>query len=328
MYFGFAEGDNISFSIAEINNKEIGKIEITEYPSTSLFKEIKVPKIENLSERINNKAIYIFRISNDNKAEITCKIIIRRVPASEKTKDFNTNIIWIEKKDTTWSNSKETEISYDTTITASKVKKLAKTERNEEILLDKIITLDANGSPDDSDKYILTLQIPKPVNSKTSTKEIIRWTYWIGAGKESEDAYNDDVKKFKELKSPFISPLAGYAIGLIQELKVPSKGNIVEYWIMDNNKETQAFLDNKEFSYLDNGKGIVNYGKSSIKKGNLLIAIRNNSKIKDLKVNVKVVGIAETKTYEIKETSNTVIKKENSKPVPTIKTIKVPTFAQ
>ena len=330
LYFGFAEGDQIVFNINEINNQLIDGIEITEYPSSPIFTDIKITKIDNKKININKKSIVKFIIKNNGDNGIACNIKIQRIPASDKTKSFNTNIKWVDKQDTTYKNvTQKANIIFDTSTTSNKTKVLVKTETQEKALIDKSVKLGRSGSANDSDKIVMLLQIPKNVTSKLQTKELKSWAYWIGAGKESEDAFAENAENFKKTKSTFTSPLSGYATGKTDELKTPKNGDIIEYYFMTNGKEAEAFTTNKEFGYIDKGKGVVGYGSNNA-KGDFFIGLKNDSKVKEVDVYVKIVEVTKVDNYEFKETKNTVIKKDNDKPVTTkqmiIKTIKVPAF--
>ena len=44
-------------------------------------------------------------------------------------------------------------------------------------------------------------------------------------------------------------------------MKIPKKGNIIEYYFMTTGNDADAFASNKEFGYIDNGKGVAGYRK-------------------------------------------------------------------
>ena len=50
----------------------------------------------------------------------------------------------------------------------------------------------------DSDRIVMLLQIPKNETTKLQTKELKSWAYWIGAGKESEEAFAENEENFKQ----------------------------------------------------------------------------------------------------------------------------------
>ena len=103
--------------------------------------------------------------------------------------------------------------------------------------------------------------------------------YWIGAGNEAVKAYDETEKSYKNLpeysKSDFRNVIAAYAKGIIERMIIPIKGTEIEYWFMASEKDSQAFMSGKNFASIDNGKGVVNYGKSVVRKGDYYIGLQN-----------------------------------------------------
>ncbi len=63
-YFGFAEGDQLIFSFEELSAKDLKEVEITEFPSTSRYKEYKTKAIQNKKLTVPRTGIYQFRFAN------------------------------------------------------------------------------------------------------------------------------------------------------------------------------------------------------------------------------------------------------------------------
>ena len=89
IYFGFAEGDKITFNFKEINGKELKELEIIQYPNNSKFSEYKTSKVENKSLLVAKTGVYIFRFKNSAITGRICKIQIQRMPSNELLKNFN-----------------------------------------------------------------------------------------------------------------------------------------------------------------------------------------------------------------------------------------------
>ena len=87
-YFGFAEGDRLIFSFEELSGKDLKEVEITEYPSTSRYKEFKTKAIQNKTLTVPRTGIYQFRFANTVVLQKTCKLKIERIAGSEATKKF------------------------------------------------------------------------------------------------------------------------------------------------------------------------------------------------------------------------------------------------
>ena len=332
-YYAFAKGDKLFFNLYDINAPDIVEGKITEYPSIVVLKRQKLQINFNFKNELKKKSIYRFTIFNTGKTELICKLKIQRIPSSSKTKDFLTNVIWKDKMDTTYKTiAQASKTIYDTTITSHKSKVLVKTERTEKMLIDKKVKLGNAGKKDSTDKAVMLLQLPNNINTKLLTRELVTWSYWIGTGKESEEAYSINEESFKKIKSVYKTPLAAYSVGEMNELKIPKKGDVIEYYFINNGKDADAFMINKEFGYVDKGKAVAGFGSSNIKQGNFFICFKNINIDKEVEAAVKIDAVFETKTYEFRETKNTDINKELGKSTSTkqmiIKTLKIPTFAE
>ncbi len=106
-YYGFAEGDQLIFNFKEVNGKKLKKIEIIELPSSSKFMDYKTTKIEDKTINISKTGIYKFRLYNSSLGGRICKFKIQRMPASEATRKFNTNVYKKTLYDTTYTTVQE-----------------------------------------------------------------------------------------------------------------------------------------------------------------------------------------------------------------------------
>lgn len=332
-HFAFTKGDKVAYTLNDINNSGSVEEKIIEYPSTIILKKHKPESNSGMEFKVAKKKIVRFTIYNTGNAELSFRIKINRTPASASTKDFLTNVVWVDKQDTTYKSIKvKGKTIVDTTITGYKTKALVKSEKKENILIDKKLTLNPADTADQSDKAVVLLQLPKNATTKLQSKELVAWAYWIATGKEGEDAYAINETALKDKKSAFQSPIIAFAKGELEELKIPKKGGQIQYYFFNNGKDAELFMANKEFAYIDNGKGVAGYGSGNQLQGNFFIGLKNVSKDKKVDVTIKVADLIESKLYEFREskipqTSKTKTGSSTSKQM-IIRTIKVPRFAE
>jgi hypothetical protein len=328
IYYAFAKDDRIIFNIYEANHPEAAEEKITAYPSA-----VKTALNEHIEIKAEKKSIMRFTVYNTGKEDLVCKIRIQRFYASDKTKDFLTNVVWVDKTDTTYKVIKQgNKTINDTSITGYITKVPVKTDTKEIMLIDKTIRLGPTGKGDSLDKAVILLQLPKNYETKLQTKELKIWAFWIGSGKVSEEAYLKNDEAFKEKKTIYKSVLAGYAEGLTEGIKVPAKGDAIEYCFMNSAKDADAFLNNTEFGYIERDKCVACYGTGGMRQGNYYIGIKNTLKSKETEVNMRVVAIIETKIFQIRQSKRKQGGEAKKEALSTkqmiIKTIKVPTFAE
>lgn len=106
-YYGFAEGDQLVFNFQEVNGKELKEVEITEWPASSKFMDFKTKKITDKIIQVTRTGIYKFRLTNGAIGGRVCKFKIQRIPATEETAKFNTNVYWRTVYDTTYTTVQE-----------------------------------------------------------------------------------------------------------------------------------------------------------------------------------------------------------------------------
>lgn len=318
LFFSFAEGDEIIFDLKMVKGKHIKEVEISEEPNNSLFTEFKVKNIINKRIKIKNKGIYKFRFYSSSLTRRVCKIIVKRIPSSEKTAKFNTNWKWKTLIDTTYiPYLKDSITGYKKINYTEKVRELVKTEIKEDVLFNKNQRVHSFYNENPSKTY-LRVDIPSPLTSESKEEKIIAWAYWIGVGQEAREAYKKNVSSIgsfaKEAASIYASPIASLAAGTITELLIPKVGEDVAYYFINDFENIEAFLKDQQFYLFDSGKGIAAYGKNTNKlNGTFYIGLHNDNKLQGIDVDVKVVAIKEVKTYEnklyqrIKEIPTTVI---------------------
>jgi hypothetical protein len=304
LFFSFAEGDEIIFDLEMVKGKHIKEIEVTELPSNSIFSDFKVKELKNKRIMIRNKGIYTFRFFSSSLTRRVCKIKIQRIPANESTRDFNTNWKWETIKDTIYTPYTIDSITgYNTVKYKERKRELVSSKKIEEVLFDKSQRVHSFYNENSSYTY-LRVDLPQPINTQFKEERIIAWAYWIGVGKEAEQAFQQNVSAVSKLTQVAFggNPLANFAIGTISKLILPQIGEDVSYYFLPDYNNLSLFMAQQNFSIFDQGKGIAAYGRNTNRKfGTFYIGLHNDNKMIGINVNVKVVIIKEINIYENKE---------------------------
>lgn len=332
--FGFAEGDKILFNFEEVNKKDLKEVEILEYPSTSRFSEYKIDKISNKELLVRKKGVFVFRFKNTSLAGRICRIHIQRIPANEKTIDFNPAVTWITRQDTLWNSfTTDVIVGYDTTYVQVNKRELVSTEQKEEHIFSKVQRVHSQTNLSNHSKTSIFFTLP--VNKKDAEIEsnVIAWAYWVGVGEEANKAWQSNVKTVQSLikagATTFTSPLGALAIGAVTELFTPTLGEDVFYAVTDETNRN-LFYQDQPFRKYDEGKGIANYKKfthPSICQGMYFICLDNDNIKLGIDAQIKVVAIVEIKTFvnrTITEPRTTPRFEKQLKKEPIVRTMSLP----
>ena len=321
LYFGFAEGDKIIFNFREINNKDLKEIEIIEYPNNSKFSDFKTSKIENKIFNVRKKSVYIFRIKNSAITGRICKIHIQRIPSSLSTKNFNSTVSWVIKEDTTWNTyTKDIITGYDTTYEQRVKKELIKSEKREELIMDKMQRVHSITNENGNKTYVF-FTLPINQQSPYKTKKVISWAYWVGVGEEANQAWKENAKTIstltKGVASYFVSPLGALALGAVTDLMIPNIGEDVSYAITDQVNKN-LFMAGLSYRLFDKGKGIAgykNFTNINLSQGTYFICLSNDNFRLGIDVNVKAIAIVETNTFIDMPFTETIVKPKYEKKI-------------
>jgi hypothetical protein len=304
LYFGFATNDKIVFTFSELQGKTLKEVEILEYPSTSRYTDFKAKSTHEKTITVTKEGVYCFRFYNGKLGKRICKYSIQRIPASAQNQNFNTTVTWITKSDTTWNTyTKDVIIGYDTTYIKNTKKVAVSTEKVEEVLFDKIERVHSRAN-ENGNKTWISFSLPQNIKKEFETKTVIAWAYWVGVGKEANEAWEKNVNAVSNVASGFVKtaygPLGALSIGAIAKLLIPTTGEDVFYTLTDQKNKDHFMAGNSYYLY-DKGKGIAGYKKfnsASMCKGTYYICLSNDNYIQGINVNVKVSAIIETVTYE------------------------------
>ena len=306
LFYSFAEGDQIIFDLEMVKGKHIKEVQIIELPSNLIFTEFKAQNIKNRKIKVRNKGVYAFKFYSSSFSNRVCRIKISRIPATKSTESFNTNWKWKVLNDTIYTPYTVDSITgYNTIKYKEKVRELVKTEKVEDLLFNKTQRVHSYYNQNKSSTY-LKVDLPNPIQTDLKEEKVIAWAYWIGVGKEAQEAYKENASSVgnlaKGITSLYGTPLAGLAIGTITELVIPKTGEDVAYWFIPDYDNAQKFANGETFLQFDEGKGIAAYGKNSNRtQGTFYIGLYNDNQLQGIDVEVKIVVIKEIKIFENKE---------------------------
>jgi len=307
LYYGFAAGDKIMFTLEVADKNYISEVEVLEYPSNPKYSDINITRLNLKTIVVPKEGVYVFRLKNLAPTSRVCKLKIQRTPASNLTVGFNSNVTWQQQQITTYKTyTKDIVVGYDTLYIQKTRKEVVDTELSEDIVMDK--TERINSKSILGSKNLKAIEVTLPQNEVTDdqSKKVIAWAYWIGVGKEATEAWKKNVNIFRNIASGAATilgggPLAGYAIGTIAGFVMPTMGEDVAYWFIPDAKNTDLFLNDKLFINFDKGKGVAAFGKNTAKtQGTFYIGLLNDNTFQGIDANVKISVLWETKYYEDK----------------------------
>lgn len=296
-YFGFAEGDQITFSFKEERGKNIQEMEVIEYPNTSRFSEFKFSKV-NHTLMIPKTGIYCFKLSNGAIGGRTVRYKISRLPASSETISFNTTVSWKTHHDTTWLESVETYLTRDE-------------------LVPQVIVSSSDFYINSGSNALLlggTSRITVPLNFPPNA---VKWFYEFSASREESDIkqVQESYGLMGQLVASIEPTMAAANIGM-NLLATPPGANQCDIFLL-NHDNRKKFESKTPFSYyMDGSRDNMKSGLVEIPwvpKEQLYIGIRNPSSSHGIHVTVEVVAIVHEQEYA-----------ERSITLPKVNTYKIP----
>lgn len=284
LYYGFATGDKIIFNFEEVDGKELKEIEITELPSSSKFADFKTAKIENKTLTIGNNSIYKFRFANTSLSGRVCKIKIQRIPLSEKSTNFNTNVYW--------------RTIYDTTYSITKEKYLIKREyRPERLVKEKHYINSGSNATFKGGKSRITINVPLPQNT-------VKWYYVFSASRDGHEIEqtHSSMNLLGEIST--ILDKTGTANFGVQMLTQPPGGNVCDVYLLS--QDDAALFEQKvahryfqDYSRENITSGIVQV--ALIDPPNLYLGIKNPDDIYGIHVSIEIVAITLNEQWGIRD---------------------------
>jgi len=307
LYYGFAAGDKIIFTLEVADKNYISEVEVLEYPTNSKYSDINVTKLNLKTIVVPKEGVYVFRLKNLAPTSRVCKFKIQRTSASDLTACFNSNVTWQQQQITTYKTyTKDIVVGYDTLYTQKTKKEVVKAELSEDIVMNKTERINSKSIIGSKNLKAIEVTLPQNEIMDDKSKKVVAWAYWIGVGKEATEAWKKNVNIFRNIASGAATilgggPLAGYAIGTVAGFVMPTMGEDVAYWFIPDAKNTDLFLNEKPFTDFDKGKGVAAFGKNTAKtQGSFYIGLLNDNTFQGIDTNVKISVLWETKYYEDK----------------------------
>lgn len=283
-YFGFAEGDQVSFSFEVESGKELKEVEIIEFPSSSRYKELKTSRIQNKMLAISKTGIYQFRFANTVVLQKVCKLKIERIPASQATANFNSTVYWRTVYDTTYRNLNPQQATPDAYKTVS-------------LIAPTSYYLESSSS----DGKQLTI----PINLPDFTSE---WYYAYAATDKKEQAEN--LKSSLHLASTLQKKILeqGGVSFSVDSIQVPTGTENCRIYLLDQSNQ-QMFESKGNFRHFREGtrenapSGLVKIKTANFP--NAFLGIKNSNTQSPLYVTLEVVAvIAPDDTVQVAESQS------------------------
>lgn len=217
LYYGFAAGDQIIFNFSEVNGKELGQIDVSEYPLSGEFAQYKTNQIKNKIINVPTQGVYMFKLVNSELGERVCNVKIQRIPASDATMNFNTAVVWKDMDDSAYTIEQEKYLVKTDTVISNFFQQTAKVNSRSNVTLQNYCKV-----------------------SFTIPENTIAWSYYISADQAGEAAYDDAVTKLFDTGTKAIAPVPGYgpmavlALGGNSYLTTATSGQKVGFYIANN----------------------------------------------------------------------------------------------
>lgn len=312
LYYGFAEGDQIIFSMEVSKGKEIKELEILELPGNTKFMDYKTSSINSQTIKVHKKGVYRFRFTNVALGGRVCKVHIQRLPKSEELISFNTDWHWKTLYDTTYvPYTKDSLIGYRLYTEEKSRKELVAMDTIATELFSKTERVHSEMALGKVQYSWLTVQLPSNTYDPHSfnpyqSTEVMAWSYWIGVGPKAIEDY-ERANRNLSLGIRAIGGLTGYgalaelAVSGVSMFSTPQIGDNVGYKFISSGIDGQTVFDS--------GNGIEAYGRNTkLLRGDFVLELYNDNIMEEIDVTVKVVAITIRKTWE--DQKYTVQKKE------------------
>lgn len=334
IFLSFHQGDVISFDFEESHGKKIALFEMSLFNGAAVYQINKLSSLKNGAFVVPHTAVYSFLFKNSCIFPRNLHLNVFRKPSTDKFNTFNTDPLWTEKVDTVYDiRTSDKIVRYDTTWVDVSKEVLDTCKHQDELNIDKNIRLEAAIPFLKKNRTVIEIKMGEEAKSQLYEKKPLEWVYWIGVGQEAEESWHNTVKSAGKLGgallSMFVNPLLGFAVGVIPTFIVPSKGKNVSYFFVTDSLEAQLFLKQKEIKPIEQGKGVVSYGKNkNFNSEKLYLCLLNESVITPIDVNVKFTTVFETCTYKVvfeKQFQATPVYKRKNANTPKLIKTKMPT---
>lgn len=301
LYFGFTAGDEVVFSLEEINGKELREVEILRYPDQVVYSNLQVSKTQKRIQ-IMEEGVYQFRLKHSGLGSRMCHLSIGRIPAAGKT-NFNTAVKWVEQ-----SSTEASIIGYETKQVACSRRVVADIDTTIETILNRTERIHSstnlNGNTN-SIRFSIPEAVYEPnIHLPYKATETVSWAYAISTGTTGDAWYKSANTKAAAsnvtkamISTGFISSgygaLALLAIeGVSMFSSPPVAGDNILFTITnDASKRPVA-----------EGNSVTAFGKMTQHlSGNYTLQLTNDNMIEAINVDVKIIAVLVTTTYRDEE---------------------------
>ncbi|MGV3503155.1 MAG: hypothetical protein ACO1O1_05570 [Adhaeribacter sp.] len=288
-YYGFPAGDVLQLDLEPGQGKAAYTLEVVDYASGSpVFSSRQVKKIKNLRLPLAHRGVYQFNVRAEGTASspASCRFTIRRLPAHDSLRHFNSHISWRNRRDTTWTTVSE--------------KVPVKTNLVPQTLLDKQFRVEPQAHLLAGNKATVRFQLPK---------NTVYWVYWVGVGQEPVLQLHELTKQASKLAASALAasnPLVAFGMGLLPFLPQLTSGGNIDYHFF-NQGQSVAFMQTgtgKPFAFASGQRIVSDYAKVPLENtpktpdGYLYMGFQNNNALTGLDVTLKVVAFTGSQAFE------------------------------
>jgi len=303
VYFRFAQGDKLIFSVNGTSKKPLKSFQLVHYPSEILFSRVKTNVVEKQTWTVARDGVFAFEMEK-GKNKNTVRLMVERVPASEKTANFSTMVHWdYSNKDA--HLPKGSVVRYDTTFYSSPKKVLTKTDTIYSVLYDKTMKVFSKLKLGKETKSYATLRFPENethrINDTTEiTIQSDVWSYWLGVGDHSVKEYNT-INKSISLGLQVVGLLSGYealtslAATGVSLINFQKSSNYVHYRVYTKIGEKLVDVDTGGDVTMVSGR------LPHLQQNWATFEFTNDNLLTTLDVNLKVVLLQLQKTYKTRK---------------------------
>ena len=304
LFYAFAEGNRILFDFNEIDGNAISEFSVSEYPGQTRFQEVNTALVEGGELRAPRTGVYSFRFHNRALLKgRTCGLYLRRIPAHSRYRNFNTAIRWEERYDTTIVAAGKGN-RMETRLMERRRRVLARADTLVSSLLDRVERVHSRTHLSGPATSMVEVELPPPVAEPNAaepylTTEVVSWSYWLGVGKEAEEAFQkgNQVARLARaaagaaeaigLVSGGYGALIALAIEGVSYFTLPKKGDNVKFRILEGEE------------ILEEGDGRAAFARlQEPLQGTLRFELTNDNLFESVDVNLRVVAVVVRRQYQ------------------------------
>lgn len=294
-FYGFAEGDQIVFSFEEQSGLPVSSVAVRIYPDNLRFEASQVARIQDKIIRVERASVVQFHFSNDRKDK-SCRVTIRRIPATSKTQNFPTTVRWEERYDTIYLKDKPAKMELQTVTRP--VRTLYKTDTLVINLLDKKERVASRGNLTQEATSVIKVQLPANTSEPDRTTQLVSWAYWIGVGQEAEGQFTEANRLAKLAKSATgaaktLGVLAG-PYGALASLAIDG----VSFFLPTGSGDNILYEIRIHDKVIDQGNGPSAYARhQNNTQGELRFLLSNDNLIESVDVNLRIMAVVVQKSF-------------------------------